>query len=51
MSDNSRIRILKLALREAVRAGDEQAAKRLTARLAEILTVRTIPVRKSVAVH
>lgn len=33
----SRIRILKLALQEAVRIGDREAVKRLTAKLAKLL--------------
>jgi hypothetical protein len=33
----SRVKYLKLALQEAVRAGDKEAAKRLTALLAKII--------------
>jgi hypothetical protein len=33
----SRIRFLRIALQEAVRAGEREAAKRLTARLAKLL--------------
>lgn len=49
----SRVRILRIALQEAVRAGDTQAAKRLTARLAELLTHQAgaSPAQRSVAVH
>lgn len=33
----SRVKFLKIALQEAVRAGDKSAAKRLTARLTKML--------------
>lgn len=36
-SVESRVKFLKIALQEAVRAGDKIAAKRLTARLAKLL--------------
>lgn len=34
----SRVRYLRLALSEAVRAGDKDAAKRLTARIVQLIS-------------